>query len=199
MDDKTLSYYTNNAQNFIKRTINEEFTKVQDRFLAFLPHKGKVLDFGCGSGRDTKYFLGKGFRVDATDGLAEFCRLSSEFTGIDVKQMLFSELDAEEIYDGIWACSSILHLPKNELRDVIRKMIRATKTNGYIYASFKYGNFEGYRNERYFTDFTEVSFEQFKKKISGVKIIEYWISEDVRPGRGEEKWLNLILQKVDIV
>ncbi len=164
-----------------------------------MPHKGKVLDFGCGSGRDTKYFLDKGFRVDAIDGSAEFCRLSSEFTGIDVKQMLFSELDTEEIYDGIWACSSILHLPKNELRDVIGKMIRAAKTNGYIYTSFKYGVFEGYRNERFFTDFTEVSFEQFIREIPGVKIIDYWISEDVRPGRSEEKWLNLILQKADIV
>ena len=78
-------------------------------------------------------------------------------------------------------------------------MTRAVKKNGYIYTSFKYGNYEGYRQERYFTDFTENSFAAFIKDFSEIRIVEYWISKDVRPGRGEEKWLNLILQKSDIV
>ncbi|MBO3282402.1 class I SAM-dependent methyltransferase, partial [Intestinimonas butyriciproducens] len=75
-------------------------------------------DFGCGSGRDTKYFLNRGFQTEATDGSAELVKIASEYTGIQVKQMLFQELDENNIYDGIWACSSILHLTRGELTDV---------------------------------------------------------------------------------
>ena len=67
-----------------------------------------------------------------------------------------------------------------------------------IYTSFKYSNFEGERNGRYFTDFTEVAFKEFLAGISELTIEDYWITGDVRPGRGEEKWLNLILRKSDI-
>ena len=104
--------------------------------------------------------------------------------------------DAVNEYNGIWACSSILHLPKKELRSVLQKMCIALKDNGMIYTSFKYGNFAGDCNGRYFTDFTEDTFDKFIKVIQELTIEEEWITSDVRPGRGEEKWLNLILRKI---
>ena len=195
MDEKTISYYDKNAEYFVQGTQNVEFTKVQDHFLELLPQDGRILDFGCGSGRDTKYFLNKGFQTDAIDGSAELCKLASEYTGIDVKHMFFSEFDACDLYDGIWACASVLHLPKGELKDIFSKMIRALKDRGYIYTSFKYGDFEGERNGRYFTDFTIESFTKFVRNITGIQIEEYWITGDARPERGEQKWLNLILRK----
>ncbi|MBR7020318.1 MAG: class I SAM-dependent methyltransferase [Lachnospiraceae bacterium] len=191
----TINYYDQNAETFVKGTVDVEFTDVQDRFAALLKTGDHILDFGCGSGRDTKYFLNKGFVVDATDGSAELCRIASELTGISVRQMLFSELNASDIYDGIWACSSILHCPKSELEDVFHKMIRAVKNGGIIYTSFKYGEFEGERRGRYFTDFTEETFQEFILKFPELKIIEERVSTDVRPGRGDEKWLNIILRK----
>ena len=160
-----------------------------------LPVGSRILDFGCGSGRDTKYFLEKGYQVAATDGSAELCRLAGSFTGIEVKEMLFQELNEIGVYDGIWACSSILHLPKQELLPVIQKKCNALKDNGVIYTSFKYSNFEGERNGRYFTDFMEDTFGKFIKVIPELTVEEQWITLDVRPGRGEEKWLNLILRK----
>ena len=80
--------------------------------------------------------------------------------------------------------------------NVMQRMLHALKDNGVIYTSFKYGDFEGTRNGRYFTDFTLEAFQEFKKKIPEIVIEEYWISGDVRPGRGEEKWLNLLLRKI---
>ena len=174
---------------------NADMHLTQEKFLQLLPGSASILDFGCGSGRDTKYFLEKGYQVAATDGSAELCRLASSFTGIKVKEMLFQELDEIEGYDGIWACSSILHLPKQELLTVIQKMCNALKDNGVIYTSFKYSNFEGERNGRYFTDFMEDTFGKFIKVIPELTVEEQWITLDVRPGRGEEKWLNLILRK----
>ena len=192
----TINYYNLNAKKFIENTQNADMHLTQDKFLQLLPESASILDFGCGSGRDTKYFLEKGYQVVATDGSAELCRLASSFTGIKVKEMLFQELDEIGVYDGIWACSSILHLPKQELLPVIRKMCDALKDNGVIYTSFKYGDFEGERNGRYFTDFTEDTFDRFIKVIPELTIEEEWITSDVRPGRGEEKWLNLILRKI---
>ena len=131
MSNKTIDYYNKNADSFIQGTVSVDFKETQDKFLKLLTGK-KVLDFGCGSGRDTKYFLESGFDVTATDGSEELCKSASTYTGIQVKHMLFQDLNEADCYDGIWACSSILHLSKDELRIVINKMSRALKPNGII-------------------------------------------------------------------
>ena len=192
---KTLEYYNENALNFVTSTKNVDFHTIQLRFIRKLSQGAAILDFGCGSGRDTKYFLSQGYQVDALDGSEEMCRLAGEYTGISVRHMLFQELSAKNIYDGIWACSSILHLPYHELKEVFLKMACALKENGIVYTSFKYGIFEGERNGRYFTDMTEEKMEKLLQEVSVFHTEELWISEDVRPGREDEKWLNIILRK----
>ena len=195
MKNSTLEYYDQNAEQFFKTTADVDFTGTQDRFLRYLGPGSRILDLGCGSGRDTRYFLKKGYQVDATDGSAEICRLASEYTGIPVRQMLFNELDAEEEYDGIWACASILHLPEEELRDVMHRIGTALKEGGIFYTSFKYGDFAGERNGRYFRDFTEESFREFLKDFHEFRMTDQWITSDVRPNRGEERWLNVLLRR----
>lgn len=192
---ETINYYNANAGAFARSTASVDFHEVQDRFLSYVPEGARILDFGCGVGRDTKYFAEKGMDVVATDGSEELCKVAHQIAGITVKQMLFSELDETERYDGIWACASILHLQRDALRDVFQKMISAVKTGGYVYASFKYGTYEGYRGERYFTDFTEETFEEFRRQFPELELVEQWISSDVRPSRSDEKWLNSILRK----
>ena len=191
----TLNYYNENAEEFTASTINVDFTSVQDKFLNKLSSSSSILDFGCGAGRDTKYFLEKGYMVEAIDGSEELCKLASEYTGIEVKRMFFQELHDVEKYDGIWACSSILHLPYEELVEVMKKMKVALKDTGTIYTSFKYGSFEGVRNSRYFIDMTEESLEKLIQDVGGLGVEGMWVTSDVRPGRGEEKWLNLFLRK----
>ena len=193
--DVTIEYYNQNAARFLEDTAGVEFTEIQNAFLSLLPEGARILDFGCGSGRDALEFLKRGYQVEATDGSEAMCRAAAELTGLAVRQMLFQELDEKEKYDGIWACSSILHLSKPELGDVLGRMTAALKINGVIYTSFKYGVFEGERNGRYFTDFTEETFTEFIKGMTGVTAEKMWITDDVRPGRGEEKWLNMILRK----
>lgn len=192
---KTLDYYNENATEFYHGTINVDFNENQYKFAKLFEKDTLILDFGCGSGRDAKFFIDMGFKVEAIDGSEEMCKLSSEYTGLNVKCMLFSELDVIDKYDGIWACASILHLPKPELKEVLRKMLVAIKDEGYIYTSFKYGTFEGERNGRYFTDFTEKAFEEFVIDVPMLDIKEMWVTSDVRHGRKDEKWLNTIIQK----
>ena len=191
----TLEYYDRNSEKFTADTADVEFTQIQDLFLGYLAPGARILDFGCGSGRDSRYFLSKGFEVEACDGSQEMVRIASETAGIRVRKMLFEELAEVDRYDGIFACASILHVPYAQLGDILAKIERALKDNGILYVSFKYGTFEGERNGRYFRDFTEESYREFLKDFHEFRMTDQWITSDVRPNRGEEKWLNVLLRR----
>lgn len=193
----TIDYYNEKAKEFVAGTVNVEFHHMQDQFLKLLSEHALILDFGCGSGRDTKYFLEQGFQVEAVDGSEELCKIASEYTGISVKHELFQELNESEKYDGLWACASILHVKKQELPDVFCRMSRAVKCGGIIYVSFKYGEFEGESNGRYFTDLTEETAAELLKAVPELQVMKQWITGDVRAERRDERWLNLILRKGD--
>ena len=195
MKIKTIEYYNENVSKFVNDTQDVVFCATQDLFLSYLNEGNSILDLGCGSGRDTKYFLSKGYKVDAMDGSMEICKVASDYTGINVKCLLFNELDEIDKYDGIWACASILHLDRDDLIDVFHRIARSLKDNGILYTSFKYSEFEGMRNGRYFTDFTIESFNEFQTNIPEFIIEKKWITSDVRAGREDEKWLNLIMRK----
>ena len=195
-ENPTLAYYHRNAEEFVSGTVGVDMRDARSRFCAALPEGALILDFGCGSGRDTKAFLEAGYRVEAVDGSAELCRKASRFAGVPVKRMLFSELDAAGRYDGVWACASILHLPKDELTDVIRKISAALKPGGILYTSFKYGNAEETRGGRYFTDFTEGKLQEYWKQFPSLRIVEYWITADARPGLEDLRWNNLLARRV---
>lgn len=195
MEDKTLSFYNQNAGEFAGQTINVEFQEIQNKFLTYLSPESLILDFGCGSGRDTRYFLSKGYQVEATDGSKELCKIASKETGILVRNEYFQDLFDKNKYDAIWACASILHLPYAELISVFDKIYNALKVKGILYTSFKYGDYEGMRNGRYFTDFTKERFDNLLKRTLPFEILEQFITNDVRPDRENEKWLNMILKR----
>ena len=194
--NNTLLYYNTNTSSFVESTQSVQMTEAWSRFTSKLSKGSLILDFGCGSGRDTKYFLEHGYNVDAIDGSEELCKSASSFTGIEVRNELFTDLCEVEKYDAVWACSSILHASSKELEVIIKKIWTSLKENGILYTSFKYGDFEGERNGRYFTDFTEETFAELLEKSADFEIIETWITGDVRPGRESEKWLNVLLKKI---
>ena len=195
--NKTLTYYNTNAHRFTSDTLDVEFSDIQDSFLSQLPPGSLILDFGCGSGRDSRYFLQKGYRVEACDGSEEMVKAATRNAGIPVKKMLFSELNEENRYDGLFACASILHVPSKDLPDIFTRMKKAVKKGGILYVSFKYGTFEGIRNGRYFTDLTEESLHAILDRVGGLEIIRTGITGDARPGREDEKWLNVLLRASD--
>lgn len=191
----TLNYYEKNGELFAQDVDDVNFSQMQLRFISKLSKHAKILDLGCGSGRDSLAFLNAGFDVEAIDGSKKMCEIAQSKTGLSIRNIRFEQLDDQNQYDGVWACASLLHLPKNELPKVFSKIIEALKEDGIFYSSFKYGSFEGYRNGRYFSDFTESSMNELLEQFPELKCIESWISSDVRPGRTEQKWLNIILQK----
>lgn len=192
--NQTLAYYEQNADSFVQGTVLADMGDARSRFLRWVPDNAYLLDFGCGIGRDTKAFLELGYRVDAVDGSEELCRRATEYTGIQVRHLLFQELSACQTYDGIWACASLLHVPKAELLDILQKTAAALKPAGILYASFKYGTYEGMRNGRYFSDFTEETMTALMGQVPELQVMETWITEDVRPGR-EERWINILARR----
>ena len=199
MLNKTIDYYNTNAKKFVEGTLNVDFKATQDKFIAKLPEAGYILDFGCGSGRDTKYFLAKNFKVDAIDGSIELCKIASEYTNIKVCHMYFNELTIVNKYDGIWACSSILQVEKEKLPNILNKMIKALKVNGIIYTSFKIGEGFEIKEGKYYNYLTKNEMIQILRNLNmNVKLIDYF--ETLPSTKRIAKntiWGNFIIKKFE--
>ena len=193
---ETLEYYNRNAINFVHGTVDVDFREMQDEFLSRVKPAGIILDLGCGSGRDSKYFLNQGYEVLAVDGSEEICKIASEYTGLCVIHSTFQHYRPDKKFDGIWACASLLHLSFDEVVEVMNRLSLCLNKGGCFYVSFKYGEFSDMRHGRYFTDMTKETFAQLLANVEGLKIELQKITSDVRADRVDEKWLNVYMEKV---
>ena len=193
----SIDYYNKYANLYFESTVELVMGDMLDKFIAFLPEGGEVLDLGCGSGRDSLYLIERGFGVTAVDGSGELCELASIHIGQDVLQMQFSELDFDEVFDGIWACASLLHTTPDEFEEIFGKVIKCLKPGGVLYMSFKHGEFSGFRNGRYFNDFKSKEMKDIVNRYSELNLLEIWKSTDVRNENGDEVWLNVLVKKID--
>lgn len=163
-------------------------------FVAHLKPGARILDAGCGSGRDAKAFSEMGYEVEAFDASAELVELARQHTGLPVKQMRFEEVTEVERYDGIWCCASLLHVPLAELPGVMAQLAKALKPGGVWYLSFKYGSGEREKDGRRFTDMDEAGFAEVLSELSGIEVMKCWQTHDQRPER-DDSWINLVLSK----
>ena len=191
---KTIDYYNKHAEEFTASTFEVDMESLYQPFLAELPRGTRILDVGCGSGRDTLAFKNKGYQVDAIDYSEELVKKATRLTGIPIKLKSFYEVDDYEAYDGIWACASLLHCERSRLAEVLEKMVQALKPNGVIYMSFKYGDSDRDQDGRQFTDLDENQAEALLEQFDNVQHIQQWVTLDQRPDR-QEKWLNLLWKK----
>ena len=187
---ETIGYYDTNATRFVADTADIEFGALQREFIRRLPKGGRVLDLGCGSGRDSLAFLRAGLAVDAVDGSEQMVKAASRLTGLPVAHATFSDYDPQGPYDGIWACSSLLHVPAAQLAGVIAKYARALNPGGTFYLSFKLGAHDGMRVGRWFTDLDEPALRTLIVEVPGLRVDRVDVTADARPGRSDEKWLN---------
>jgi len=191
-----MSFYDENAEAFIRDTLSVDMSAVMDRFVEHLPDKGRVMDAGCGSGRDIRSFLEKGFQVTAFDASAAMVKNATQFSGIDVRHAAFSDLNDKEEYDGIWCCASLLHVVEAEFADAITRLTQALKPEGVIYLSFKYGAGERVSRGRYFLDHTEESLADALRFLPELYVVSTWKTADARPHRDNDFWLNAIYRRV---
>lgn len=191
---KTIDYYNQYADQFLQATLYVDMESLYQPFLADLPDSARILDLGCGSGRDTLAFKNKGYQVDATDYSEVLVERATQLTGVPVQQQSFYEIDLYDVYDGIWACASLLHCDRNRLHDVLKRIHAALRRDGICYMSFKYGTTDRVKEGRAFTDLDEEQAKALLDKLDGVEMLEHWISVDKRPDR-DEKWLNVLWKK----
>ena len=192
----TLEYYNSNANSY-KEKWNNEFLKnydfdIPDIFLSYIKENSYILDLGCGTGRDSKYFLDRGYDVKSIDGSKEMCEVAKELLNKEVDQINFLDIDYKYEFDGVFACASLLHLSNQDLIIVLNKISDSLKQNGILYASFKYGNIDRLESGRYFNDMTFDKFSSICKNITNFKILKVWMTNAYD---SDKKFINFIIQK----
>lgn len=187
-------YYQQNAQRFFDETVDVDMSAVYQPFLALLKPGARILDAGCGSGRDTKAFSELDYAVDAFDASAELAERAERLIGRPVEVMRFQELTAVEQYDGIWCCASLLHVPEKELPEVMARLANALKPGGVWYVSFKYGTGEREKDGRRFTDMNEDSIKRLIMSVKFINIEKEWCSKSYKKNTAE-LWMNIIIKK----
>ena len=150
-DSTTLDFYNQHADSYIEQTRNVKMHALYKRFTGQLPSTSMVsqhiLDLGCGSGRDSFWFSNKlGVKVTAIDGSSELIKRNQAHysaSSINWQHLKFEDIrhqDWENQFTGIWACASLLHLPPNELPNLIVSLLDTLVSGGVMYASFKHGD-----------------------------------------------------------
>ena len=187
-----MNYYNKHAKEYINNTKDVDMKEYYEIFESYIKPNSKILDVGFGSGRDSLYFKNKGYEVVSIDPIKEFCD-NAKSIGLDnVIQMSIEDIEYNNEFDAIWACASLLHLKSNKLVYVFNKCYKALKGNGVMYVSFKYGDFEGIIDDRYFTYLTEESFTNIINQTNFI-IDKLWINEDKL--NRNVKWLNGVIKK----
>lgn len=194
-DLQTLSFYQKSAAQYFLETLDLDISSNRERFLNFIPKEGHILDLGCGSGRDSRFFLENSYKVTSLDASIELAKLASDFIGKQVVIKSFQELDYFKIFDGIWACASLLHCTKSEMNNVLKRISYALKPQGIVYMSFKQGTGERVdENGRFFNDYTETELVDLLEKQLNLTLIDSWV-ESKQPRGGRLTWVNVLVKK----
>jgi SAM-dependent methyltransferase len=216
-ENSTISFYNDNAENYIASTLNADMTEHYGKFLPLVPVGGLILDAGCGSGRDSKFFLDRCYRVEAFDASVVMVDFAKNLTGLDVKCAGFETVQYDTgAFDGIWACASLLHVDRDSLVRILKKYQTLLRIGGVMYLSFKNG--EGVENRnidltnnnvssyvdgvlshvdgREFYFYNINSLRELIEVNDGFEIVDIYLSGDVRPGRESEQWVSAVVRKI---
>jgi len=188
-------YYERNAKSFFDATVDVDMTPIYQRFLPLLPSEGRILDAGCGSGRDLRAFAKLGYCVTAFDASAALAALAEAYAGQPVQCARFQDFVCQDAFEGVWACASLLHLSAAELPDALRRLASVLVPAGVLYTSFKYGRGERGHHGRRFTDMDEDTLDALLDRIGDLQPLDVWTTVDRRPGRETERWLNALLRR----
>tara|TARA_R100000687_G_scaffold37701_1_gene30816 strand:+ start:680 stop:1306 length:627 start_codon:yes stop_codon:yes gene_type:complete len=138
-------WYDHNAQSFSAASLSIDTSALLDRFAHGLAPDARVLDLGCGAGRDAQALLERGFAVEAVDASAEMCAHTEKLTQgrARVRQARIEDLpQGHETWDGIWMMASLLHLPRADWAGALARLIGALNPGGRLYLSVKDGEGE---------------------------------------------------------
>lgn len=191
----SIDYYERYANVYYENTAELNMGELLDRFLELLPENAEVLDLGCGSGRDSLYMEEAGCLMTLMDGSAEMCKLAEINTDKEVLNLRFEEMDFQEVFDGIWACASLLHVAEKDIDDIMRRVSDSLKPGGILYMSFRYGEDEEIRSQRFYHDYTEETAKEMVGRHPELEILDIWITDDIHTTAQDKDWLNVLVKK----
>lgn len=193
----SIDYYNRYAVPYFEETAELDMEEIIRPFIELLPENAEVLDLGCGSGRDTVTLVENGFYVTAMDGSEEMCKLAEVHTDQDVLNMTYEEMDFDNVFDGIWACASLVHLTEDEMKSVMKKLLCALQKGGVLYFSVHKGERDGMYNGRYFRDYTKRELLTLLEQFEELELLNIWTTQDVRSGKADGQWLNVLVRKIE--
>ncbi len=191
----SIEYYDQNTTQFVNATIDADMTNVYAEFEKYIDLGGTILDLGCGSGRDSLYFYDKGYKVVAVDPSTAMCSETRKRVPIEVFLMRAEDIGFIEKFDAVWACASLIHVARENMRATVSKIIQALKCGGIFYSSWKYGHGEQVRQGRYFAYFTEQELIDLFTSIDNLEVVRIWITEDTKVIKEHTRWLNFLVKK----
>jgi len=191
-----VAYYEAHADEYCRSTVGLDMSSVYKRFLSELAPGSRILDAGCGSGRDSKVFLQSGHIVTSFDGSPKMARFASAYIGQKCLVLRFQEVKFQQEFDAIWACASLLHVPKCEMLNVLGRLVAALKNGGIMYVSFIEG--EGERvsaDGRLYNSYTAKSLRKLLEGLSMVGEFAFWRSDEIPSSVQRAPWLNCLFKK----
>ena len=189
--ERTLGHYDTRADGFWEGTrdhdVSQNIAALLEAITVTPPYR--ILDLGCGPGRDLAVFAQAGHQAVGLDGAANFCRMARAFSSCPVLHQDFLSLDLPTHgFDGIFANASLFHVPSQELPRVLRALWMALASDGVLFSSNPRGpNIEGWNSDRYGA-YHDLETWTAYLQAAGFTLVRHYYRPTGRP-REEQPWL----------
>lgn len=193
----TLASYAGRAQDFWEGTRDHDVSQNIEALLGAIEGEGphKILDLGCGPGRDLADFRARGHHPTGLDGCEDFCSMARAHSGCEVLHQNFLELQiADEEFDGVFANATLFHVPSKHLPRVLQELYACLKDGGVLFSSNPRGaNEEGWNGDRYGCYHSLSTWTAYTTQAGFVPIDHYYRP----PGlpRDQQPWLASLWRK----
>ncbi len=190
----TIGYYNKYASAIFEQTVELDVEEQRQIFTENLEEGDTILDLGCGSGRDSLAFYEQGFDVTPLDASEEMCKLAEIHTGLEVLNMAYEDMEFDEVFDGVWGSEALVHVPEDEMPEILGLVIDALCQGGTLYLSFHEGDFEGNQNGRYFCQYTREKLERILRETGRLEIQRIWTTGE--DGREDDRLIHVLAKKI---
>jgi SAM-dependent methyltransferase len=191
----TEAFYEAHAREYFERTVSADLRGLYDRVLKHVPPGGRILDAGCGSGRDLKVFKSRGFDALGIDASATLVQLASEYSGAPCQRRRLERVDWRSRFDAVWACASLVHLPKPRLVPALGRLRAALVRDGVIFASFKAGSGEERASDGRRFVYYEAGELRGLFDEARLAVVDVWTTGDAIDRAVTVRWINVLARR----